>query len=80
MSLDAPTREVSKKILSRLRWHAELGAGSFDTLRPEAAAENAQWRLEIICRILDEIEDNERSERIFALFADAPGLSRRVAS
>ena len=64
--------EARTATLERIRWHAELGANSFDTLPPAAAAENAEWRLNAIVRALDRLDDTLRLTEIFRLVGVKP--------
>lgn len=58
--------------LQRIRWHAEIGANSFDTLPERQAAENAEWRLNAIVRALDRLEDTLRLTGIFGVVGVKP--------
>lgn len=69
--------EHYRSALDRIRWHAELGANSFDTLPTEDAAANAQWRLDAIVRLLDHLDDTDRLIRIFGVVGIEPRIGRK---
>lgn len=59
--------DTPEYVRQHIRWHAELGANSFESLKPEDAVENARWRLEAIVRYLDRLDDADRTARVLRL-------------
>lgn len=68
-----------RKALARIRWHAEIGANSFDTVDYASAAENARDSLNSIVLILDQVDDTDHLARIFRVVGVEPRVRDKSA-
>lgn len=67
-----------QRVRGRIRWHAEMGLSSFETMPPEEAADFARWKLQTIVGLLDRLDDADRTSRIFRLVGIEVGRDGEV--